>query len=92
MAEGQMLGHADGLSIMGFGLDFSKSCPTFMQHNSKKLRTNSLPWVHRMGISSIKHCLLGPQAQVWEVLYGRGTMVGAYAQGLPDGFWLGLQH
>jgi hypothetical protein len=41
MAEGQWLGHAEGLPIMGFGLGFSKSCPTFMQHNSQKLSTNS---------------------------------------------------
>jgi hypothetical protein len=33
--------------LMGFGLDFSKSCPTFMQqHNSQKLITNPLPWAH----------------------------------------------
>jgi hypothetical protein len=72
--RGTWLGHAEGLPTMGFGLDFSKSCPTFMQqqHDSQKLSTNPLPWAHREGISFIKHCLLGPQAQGWEVLYGRG--------------------
>jgi hypothetical protein len=43
MAEGQWLGHAEGLPD-GFWLGLQhKSCPTFMQHNSQTISTNPLP-------------------------------------------------
>jgi hypothetical protein len=64
--------------LMGSGLDFSINLVQLLCNITARQSapTHSHSW-HRIGISSIKHCLLGPQAQVWEVLYGRGTIVGS---------------
>jgi hypothetical protein len=63
VVEGHWLGRAEGLSL-GFQLHFAKIMSFQVYSNILQSSDSHGHWI---GISSIKHCLLGPYG--WEMLW-----------------------